>query len=81
MGVVPRRKMLDKDSEKTRKSTEFWENVERGEKWNTWEQSMLSHIMHSRLDGADGVSRPLSLGYAWTEHISKDVPKFFDNSN
>lgn len=72
--------MLGKDSEKTRKNSDFWGNVEKGEKWNEWEQSMLSHAMQSRLDGVNAASPPLSLGYAWTEHTSKHFPKFFVNS-
>lgn len=43
-----RGKMLGKDSEKTRKSLEVWENVERVEKWNACGQSMLSYAVPSR---------------------------------
>ena len=69
-----RRKKLGKDSEKTRKSSGFWAIVDRGEKWDTWIQSILSRALPSRLDGVNGASPPLSHGHAKTKH---DFKAFF----
>ena len=69
-----RRKKLGKDSEKTRKSSGFWAIVDRGGKWDTWMQSILSRALPSRLDGVNGASPSLSHGYAKTKH---DFKAFF----
>lgn len=66
--------MLGKDSENARKALEVCETVERGEKWNTWEQSIPLRAKQSRPDSVNGAGPPLFLKYAWTDHISKHFP-------